>query len=217
MPARNVFARSLILAVLACGSLPVPSHAADASGARPSGRWQPADRDEERAVTRDLRPTPAKPDNAGIRPRVTLRPSSTVVAVGEPIKFGVASDVDGFGHIYVVSASGRVQVWMENVPIAADRHIRFPSGGLRINAAPPAGYEDVVLVVTRNRIDGFLGRGPTRTPRDLAYPADDFKEAVREKFEDLPRRDWGYARTLVRVIDRGVSEDIWGWNSKEWR
>lgn len=218
MPIRSIFVSTVILAV-ACGGLPVPSHAADPDGGPPGSRWQPvADRDvEEPSVTRDLRPS--KPGRTAGRPRVTLRPSSPVVAVGRPIKFEVGSSVDGFGHIYVLSASGRVQVWMENVPITAGRHTWFPTGKLRIKAVPPAGKEDVILIVTRGRINGFLGEDATRTPRDLSYDPYDFKQAVRDKFEDLPRRDWGYARALVEVISRaaGESDDEWGWRPEKWR
>lgn len=215
MLVRNVFACTMILAgALACSGLPVPSsHAAE-----PSARPQPAfDFKDDEPATRDLRPTPGGPGYKNARPRVTLRPSSPVVRIGAPINFELGSSVDGFAHIYVVSASGRVQVWMENVPIPAGRHKVFPTRG-QITAAPPAGRDDIVLVVTRERIKGFLGHGPTRTPRDLDYDPASFKLAVREKFEDLPRRNWGYARALVQVVNRvGSAGSVWDWESGEWQ
>ena len=64
-----------------------------------------------------------------------------------------------------MSASGRAQVWMENVPVAAGQRLLFPTGGLGIKAAAPAGREDLMLIVTKERINGFFGYGSTRTPR----------------------------------------------------
>jgi hypothetical protein len=220
MPVRNVLASTMILAgALACGGLSLPSsHAAGPADRQPAAKLQPVfdfGDDEERADTRDLRPTPD--GLKATRPRVTLRPSSPVVRIGAPINFELGSSVDGFAHVYVVSASGRVQVWMENVPIAAGQQKIFPTGG-QITAAPPAGREDIVLVVTRERIKGFLGYGSTRTPRDLDYEPATFKQAVRQRFEDLPRRDWGYARTLVQVVNRvGSPGSAWDSDSGEWQ
>src|SRR5215471_8792797 len=125
---------SALAAAATC--LPPPAHAAE-------GEEGPA----PQADTRDLRPTPSKrPDGAGQRPQVTLRPSSPVVPVGAPVSFEVGSSVNGFGHLYVISASGRVQVWMENVPIAAGQRL-FPAGGNGIEAAAPAGREELMLIV----------------------------------------------------------------------
>lgn len=224
MPVRNVLACTMILAgTLACSGLFLPSsYAAEPSDRQPAAKLQPAfdlGDDEEPAATRDLRPTPTPggPGYKTTRPRVTLRPSSPVVRIGAPINFELGSSVDGFAHVYVVSASGRVQVWMENVPIAAGQSNILPTRG-QITAAPPAGREDIVLVVTRERIKGFLGYGPTRTPRDLDYDPVTFKQAVRQRFEDLPRRDWGYARTLVQVVNRGGPADgEWDWDSGKWQ
>lgn len=222
MPVRNVLACTMILAgAFACSGLSLPSsHAAEPSDRRPAAKLAPVfdfGDDEERGATRDLRPTPGGPGYQTTRPRVTLRPSSPVVRVGAPVNFELGSSVDGFAHVYVVSASGRVQVWMENVPIAAGENKVFPIRG-QITAAPPVGREDIVLIVTRERIKGFLGHGSTRTPRDLDYDPVTFKQAVRERFEDLPRRDWGYARTLVQVINRvGPAGGEWDSDSDKWQ
>jgi Domain of unknown function (DUF4384) len=215
MPVRNIVACTMILAgTLACGALSAASSYAD----EPLGNLRPAFdfKDDEKGGTRDLRPTPDGPAYKAARPNVTLRPSSPVVRIGAPINFELGSSMDGFAHVYVVSASGRVQVWMENMPIAAGQHKLFPTRG-QITAAPPAGRDDIVLVVTRERIKGFLGSGSTRTPRDLDYDPVAFKDAVRQRFEDLPRRDWGYARTLVQVVNRVGSGEVWDWESSEWQ
>jgi hypothetical protein len=206
----------ILAGAFACGGLSLPS----SSAAEPAAKLQPMfdfGDDEGRAETRDLRPTPGGPGYKATRPRVTLRPSSPVVRIGAPINFQLGSSVDGFAHVYVVSASGRVQVWMENAPIAAGQHRIFPIRG-QVTATPPAGREDIVLVVTRERIKGFFGHGSTLTPRDLDYDPMSFKQAVRQRFEDLPRRDWGYASTLVEVVSRiGPAGGVWDWDSGGWQ
>jgi hypothetical protein len=218
MPIRNIFASTVLAGALACGGLSVlPSYAADTAASGQGTLVHPAFRfsEDNRADTRDLSPTPGgRP--AG-RPRVTLRPSSSVVRIGRPVSFDIRTNVNGYAHMYVVSASGRAQVWLENVPISAGRNIRFPARG-SITAEPPVGRDDIVLIVTRDRIEGFLGWGSTRTPRVVGYNPAAFRDAVRDKFEDMPRREWNYDRTVVQVVDRRGAPDggVWDWDNDEW-
>jgi hypothetical protein len=214
MPIRTTFTIALTLAgaVIASGGAFAPAEAGDRDATRDlKSGWDTAR--DERIEQRDLVPGPApiRPGaGAARRPAVTLRPSSPVVAVGAPISFQVSSSVSGFGHIYVLSASGRVQVWMENVPIPAGQRLLFPTGGMGIRAAAPAGREDLMLVVTRNRIDGFFGYETTHSPRVLEYSPHAFKQALTAKFVDRPNREWGYARTSVQVVDRSTQGPAWG-------
>ncbi len=168
-----------------------------------------------RTQARDLTPTPGNPGGKRHRPHVTLQPSASVVPVGAPVSFYVRSSINGYGHLYVMSASGRAQVWMENVPISAGRRLTFPTGSLGIKAAAPAGREDLMLIVTRDRIDGFYGYRTTRTPRVLDYGHKTFKKALTDKFSDLPQSQWGFMRTTVRVVDRRPSGDGWGWRADQ--
>lgn len=213
MPIHRSFTICLTLAsAVACGAAYLPVLAADVDG--PLGAkagWQTV-RDEG---ARDLRPTAKPHPPQGQRPYVTLRPSTPVVPIGAPISFQVSSSVNGYGHIYVLSASGRVQVWMENVPIAAGQRLLFPTGDMGVRAAAPAGREDLMLIVSKNRIDGFFGHGSTRSPRVLDYSHQAFKQALTAKFIDLPHRQWGYARTSVQVVHGGSGPDgSWGWSSR---
>ncbi|MBO0763769.1 MAG: hypothetical protein J2P50_04145 [Hyphomicrobiaceae bacterium] len=196
---RLAFTVAVTSALAACG-LPAAGNAAD-----PDGATRP------KADMRDLRPAPSKTEVPVERPLVTLRPSASVVPVGTPVGFEVYSSINGFGHIYVLSASGRVQVWMENVPIAAGQRLTFPIGGPPIEAAAPAGREDLMLIVTRDRIDGFIGYAATRTPHLLDYSHRTFKRALTAKFIDLPHHQWGYARTSIQVVERSPSAPSWGW------
>jgi hypothetical protein len=159
------------------------------------------------AKERDLRPVASSKG----RPRVMLIPSTKVVPIGGWVNFGIKSSVTGYGHLYVMSASGRAQVWMENVPIIGGRRLVFPIGGIGIKAAAPAGREDLMLIVTRKRINGFFGYDTTRTPSVVDYDHKSFKAALTAKFIDMSKRQWNFARTSVRVVDRSPSGPAWGW------
>jgi hypothetical protein len=194
-PIRHSFALTVALTgAVACGGPLAPAQAADA-----------------RADTRDLRPTPARPTVHAKRPEVALRPSTSVVPIGAPVTFEVSSSVNGFGHLYVLSASGRVQVWLENAPITAGQRLVFPIGETGIKAAAPAGREDLMLIVTRDRIDGFFGYDGTSVPRLLDYSQVAFKRKLTERFLDLPHHQWAYARTPVQVVERLASGTGSGW------
>lgn len=134
---------------------------------------------------------------------VSLRPGPHAeIEIGAPISFEVSSGRDGFGHLYVLSASGRVQLWMENVPIEAHQSFRYPFDGMTIHATAPKGIDHVILLVTRDRIDGFRGRRTTHTPSGLNHTHAGFKRALEAKFMHMPRTRWTYAQSRVRVLDR---------------
>jgi hypothetical protein len=167
------------------------------------------------AKERDLQPVPSYKGEM-LRPKVTLIPNATVVPIGGWINFRVSSSVSGYGHLYVMSASGRAQVWLENVPIVAGQRLVFPVGSIGIKAAAPAGREDLMLIVTKQRIDGFFGYDTTRTPTVVEHDHKSFKAALTAKFINMPKRQWGFARTSVRVVDReSPTGPTWGWGKTE--
>ena len=63
-----------------------------------------------------------------------LGPSS--IAVGAALEFRMVSTADGFAGLYVLSASGRTQAWLENVRLRAGEPIVFPQQGLIVRATP---------------------------------------------------------------------------------
>jgi hypothetical protein len=215
MPIRSTLTLALILAGTICSGALV--RAAPASAANLDDIFAPGSMHGDVPIEpRDLvpQPVPVKPGpGSAKRPLVTLRPSAPVVPVGSPISFEVGSSVNGFGHIYVLSPSGRVQVWVENMPISAGQRLAFPTGRMGIRAAAPAGREELMLIVTRHRIDGFLGYDTASTPRELSYEPHAFKRALTAMFIDRPHREWGYARISVQVVDHSASEPPWGWGA----
>jgi len=129
---------------------------------------------------------------------VPIGPST--LQIGQPLKFRLMSFGEGYGHLYVFSASGRSQLWMENVRLHAGVPVIYPRPGMLVRAAPPAGDEIVMFVATRSRIAGFLGGGSTSmTPVDLQYTHDGLRNALQSQLNGVPREDWAVAEVTIRV------------------
>ena len=128
---------------------------------------------------------------------MTVGPS--ILSIGEPLGFRMASlACEGYGQLYVLSASGRSQLWLENVRLHTGQPIEYPSPGFIVRATPPAGDETVLFVVTRTPFHGFVG-GTSATPFDLQYTHDGLRAAIQERLDAMPRSDWAIAEVSVRV------------------
>lgn len=144
-----------------------------------------------------------KPRRHAARPvQVSLTPiGPSTIAVGEPLRFKMVSLTNGFGHLYVLSASGRTQLWLENVRLRAGQPIIYPRAGAIVRAAAPAGDETMIFVASRKPIDGFAGSGATTTPLDLQFTHEGFRAAMQQKFGAASREDWAFAEVSIRVRD----------------
>jgi hypothetical protein len=149
---------------------------------------------------RDLTTAPGRPPRQATF-NVSLTPTTAhVLAIGSPIGFSLGATAKGYANLYALSASGKVQLWLENVPIKAGRALSYPSQGV-IRATPPGGDEQILLVVTREPFDGFA-HGATRSPLVLQHSHSEFRQAVAAKMSRLPRGSWASAELVVRVEDR---------------
>jgi hypothetical protein len=156
---------------------------------QPQPHWRPARQPHGPPHGRQARPVQVS--------LMTVGPS--VLSIGEPLRFRMASlACEGYGQLYVLSASGRSQLWLENVRLRTGQPIYYPSPGLIVRAAPPAGDETVLFVVTRSPFHGFVG-GPSTTPFDLQYTHDGLRAAIQERLDAMPRSDWAIAEVSVRV------------------
>ena len=157
------------------------------------------DLDVETARPPRRRPRPAPQPQRPVQ--VSLMPvGPSTIAIGQPIRFRMVSLSDGFGHLYVLSASGRTQVWLENARVRAGQPLRYPLQGKIVRASPPAGDEKLIFVATRGPIEGFTGRG-TNVPFDLQYMHESLRASLQQKLGLLPRDDWGFAEIGIRVRD----------------
>jgi len=149
---------------------------------------------------RDLTIAPGRPPRQAAL-NVSLTPTTAqVLTIGSPIGFSLGATAKGYANLYALSASGKVQLWLENVPIKAGRALSYPSAGV-IRATPPSGDEQILLVVTREPFDGF-GHGAVRSPLVLQYTHAEFRQAVAAKVDRLPRGNWALTELIIRVEDR---------------
>src|SRR5664280_2356274 len=82
--------------------------------------------------------------------QVSLVPvGASTLSIGQPLRFRMESIADGYGQLYALSASGRTQLWLENVRLRAGRFVDYPRPGFVVRAAPPAGDETIVFVASR--------------------------------------------------------------------
>jgi hypothetical protein len=123
----------------------------------------------------------------------------SVLKIGAPIGFQLTSSARGYAHLYALDPSGKTQVWLENVRIRAHRPLTYPLAGFTVRAAPPAGDETIVFVVSRRPINGFAGHGTTHTPFDAQIPPADFHNTLTKKMSALPARDWVSTKVQLRV------------------
>ena len=128
---------------------------------------------------------------------MTVGPS--VLSIGEPLGFRMASlACEGYGQLYVLSASGRSQLWLEERASAHGSTHLLSESGFIVRASPPAGDETVLFVVTREPFHGFVG-GTSATPFDLQYTHDGLRAAIQERLAAMPRSDWAVAEVSVKV------------------
>lgn len=158
------------------------------------------------AQTRDLtvveKPSvqPARPQRTPFA--VSLVPiGSPVLRIGVPIRFKVVSTQSGYGNFYVASASGKVQLWAENIRLRAGQPVELPNRGFSIVASPPAGDETIVFLVTRSRFAGFFDGFTVTKPTDVQVSREGLSATLQSKLSGLPRSAWASTQTSIRVTD----------------
>jgi len=168
-----------------------------------SAAGRPASRDLSLEAAKHARPvasevslTEAGPMFASVMPT-----TPSVLPIGARLGFRMVSTADGYGHLYVLSASGKTRIWFENRRLRAGRPLGFPGGAFEVRATPPAGDDTVVFVVTRDRIDGFAAGRATAGPRILEISRDGFDAALEQKLRAFAPPDRASARAVVRVVD----------------
>jgi len=130
---------------------------------------------------------------------MTVGPS--IIEVGAPIRLQVSSNRDGFASLYIVGASGKVTMLVENVPVAGGRLVKFPKRSLVLRAAPPVGDDQVLLLVTHERFAGFAGGGTTSIPADVQLTGKGLVEELIKRLGGTPRDRWAFTTINVRVVE----------------
>lgn len=158
------------------------------------------------ADARDLTVEPERPAHRPVahparrQVQVSLMPvGPSTLVIGEPMRFRMVSLADGFGHLYVLSASGRTQLWLENIPLRAGEPLRYPLRGQIVRATAPTGEETLIFAASRQPIDGFTGHGATSTAVDLPLTHEALRAAIADRFAGMARGDRAFAEIRVHV------------------
>jgi hypothetical protein len=141
-------------------------------------------------------PEIAGPVHVGLVP---IGPS--VLRIGSLIRFKAWSNRTGFGHAYLATASGKVILVAENLPIRANRRIILPRPGLALRAVAPAGDDTLIFVSTRQRFAGFAGGAATNSPIDIQLTAEGLVSELKSRLSGAPSDDWGFTTVVVRVTE----------------
>ena len=125
------------------------------------------------------------------------------VRIGDELGFTLSSSEAGYGHLYLLTASGAVLVLAENMPLAAGAQTAFPQpdAGFRFRAQPPAGVERLLFLATRQPFAGF--GGGAAGPVQVAVDAHAFVSRLNEATGRLPERSWALAETRIEIVDAG--------------
>lgn len=122
------------------------------------------------------------------------------VQIGDELGFTLSTSTTGYGHLYLLNASGAVLVLAENVSIAGGAQMAFPTpgGGFSLRASPPAGVERVLFLLTRQPFAGFgAGASP---PVQLPTRAQAFIADLNSVTRQLSARDWALAETRIEIV-----------------
>ena len=135
------------------------------------------------------------PFSAGIIPN-----RAPPVRIGDELGFMLSASDTGYGHLYLLNASGGVLVLAENMLVAGGAQTAFPApgSGFTFRASPPAGVERVLFLVTRQPFRGF-GRGASG-PVQLPVQARDFIMELNEATGQLPGQGWAVTETRVEIV-----------------
>ena len=125
------------------------------------------------------------------------------VRIGDALGFTLSTSATGYGHVYLLNASGAVLVLAENLLVTDGAQTVFPApgGGFNLQATPPAGVERVLFLVTRQPFAGFGGGAPG--PIQLPVMAQKFVMELNAATAQLPKYSWALAETRVEIVGAG--------------
>ena len=141
---------------------------------------------------------PAAPFTAAV---ASTKPSP--LRLGDAIAFILSTSTAGYGHLYMINASGKVVALAENLAVAPHAPALFPApdAGFTIRANPPAGTDRVLFLVTSQPFQGF--GGAAGAPVTLALQADAFVAALNAATARLGGGGWALTETRVEVVAAG--------------
>ena len=137
---------------------------------------------------------------------VSLVPTVPVpIRLDTTLGFRLSSSTAGYGSLYVIDPSYRVQVLAENLSMAAGS-LEYPSSqGFTLRASQPVGFNRAIMLVTRQPFRGFAGDATVTTPVELAIGGRNFVRQLNDATSTLPRLSWAADEVCLRVVGVGAS------------
>lgn len=122
------------------------------------------------------------------------------VRIGDEVGFALSASRPGYGHLYLLNASGAVLMLVENLDMAEGAQTIFPTpgSGFTFRASPPPGVERILFLVTRQPFRGF-GDG-VEGPAQFPATAREFIIELNAATGKLPARDWALAEARIEVV-----------------
>ena len=133
---------------------------------------------------------------------ISLVPSVPVpIRVGTSLGFRLSSGSAGYASLYLIDPADEVWVLAENLPLAAGSlDYPSPAHGFTLTAAEPLGVNRVVLLITRNPIEGFSGGDTLSTAVSLAIRGNAFVARLNGTTRTLPRSEWAIDEIRVSIF-----------------
>ena len=140
---------------------------------------------------------PEAPFSVGIIP--TQAPP---VRIGDSLGFRLNTSAQGYGHLYLLNATGEVVVLTQNLPLAADSETVYPDpeAGVVLRASPPAGVERLLFLVTLQPFEGFGRVSAPDRPSQLPVKADAFIRDLNMATQQLPRSGWALTEGRLEIV-----------------
>ena len=150
-------------------------------------------------------PPPAPVVQAATAPfSISLVPTVPVpIRIGTSLGFNVSANTAGYASLYLIDPAGRVTVLGENMVVSAARDLVYPAAvdGFTVAAAEPVGFNQVILLVTRQPFaGGFSGVETLTTPVSLALGSGEFRRQLNRRTGMIPRTAWAMDEIRVRVV-----------------
>ena len=125
------------------------------------------------------------------------------VRIGDELGFVLSASETGYGHLYLLNASGGVLVLAENLVVTGGAQTAFPApgSGFTFRATPPAGVERVLFLMTRQPFRGF--GGGAGSPVQLPKQTRDFITELNEATRQLPGQGWAMEELQVEIVPAG--------------
>jgi len=122
------------------------------------------------------------------------------VRVGDEVGFTLSASEPGYGHLYLLNASGAVLMLAENLNVAEGAQTTFPTpgSGFTFRASPPPGVERILFLVTRQPFRGF--GGGVEGPAQLPVTARQFVMDLNAATARLPVKGWALAEARIEVV-----------------